>query len=289
MSNVQTGEGRVGSTGGLDLSYRSWLPDTDPTALLLIVHGLGDHSGRYDHVARHFAGRGFGCWALDYRGHGRSPGGRVHVSRFAEFVEDVDAMRSHLQTTRSGLPLFLLGHSQGGLIVLLSTLGAPGGLAGVVVSSPFLGIHPTSRPSPLLAGAARVLSRLAPALRLDNGVDAALISRDPAVVRAYERDPLVSHKVSARWFTELLGAQHEALAGAGRLAVPALVMQSGEDRLVDPDATRRWAAAAPPALVEFVQWPGLYHEMLNEPEQDTVLARIDGWLDSKLVADHRPG
>jgi alpha-beta hydrolase superfamily lysophospholipase len=283
MSDIQQGDGRVTTQDGLVLATRQWVP-SDPRAALLFVHGLGEHSGRYDHVARRFAARGFGCHALDIRGHGRSPGLRVHVDRFDEFVGDVAAMRTRLREAHPRLPLVLVGHSQGGLIVLHSALAAPEGLAGVVVSSPFLGIHPSSRPSALVAAAARVLSRLAPRLRLDNGVDPAYLSHDAEVVKAYVGDPLVSTRVSARWFTEILSAHQAARAQAPRLAVPALVMQSGSDHLVDPAVTRDWAAAAPAGLVEYVEWEGLYHEMFNEPEKETVFAHMERWLDQRLAA-----
>ena len=281
MNDLTIGDGQVTAPDGLALSTRQWLP-RDPRAVLLFVHGLGEHSGRYDHVARRFAARGFACYALDTRGHGRSPGLRVHIDRFEEFVGDVATMRTRLREAHPRLPLFLVGHSQGGLIVLHAALTMPQGLAGVVVSSPFLGIHPASRPSALVAAAARVLSRLAPRLRLDNGVDPRYLSRDAQVVKAYVNDPLVSRRVSARWFTEILAAQEVALANAPRLAVPALVMQSGADRLVDGAATRSWASAAPAALVEFVEWEGLYHEMFNEPEKETVFARTERWLERRL-------
>jgi len=283
MSDIEQGEGQVTTRDGLVLVTRHWVPP-DPRAALLLVHGLGEHSGRYDHVARRFAARGFACHALDVRGHGRSPGLRVHVDRFVEFVGDVAAMRAQLREAHPRLPLVLVGHSQGGLIVLHSALAAPEGLAGVVVSSPFLGIHPSSRPSALLAAAARVLSRLAPRLRLDNGVDPTVLSHDAEVVKAYVGDPLVSTRVSARWFTEILAAHEAARAKAAQLAVPALVMQSGSDRLVDPAATRGWAAAAPAGLVEYVEWEGLYHEMFNEPERETVFAHMERWLDQRLAA-----
>ena len=282
MSGHTGSDGRIASGDGLSLSYRSWLPPR-AHAVVLVVHGLAEHSGRYERVGRHLADLGYACHALDYRGHGRSPGPRAHVRRFDEFLADVAAARSHLAAAHAGLPLALLGHSQGGLIVLLSALTAPDGLAAVVATSPFLGIHPASRPPRALAAAARVLSATVPRLRIASKLDTAHLSRDPAVVAAYEADPLVTRKVSARWFTEVGGAHARALALAPTLRVPALVMQAGADRLVDPGATRRWAEAAPPALVEYVEWDGFFHEILNEPEKAEVLARIARWLEAHLA------
>ena len=281
MSEHTASEGQVGAGDGLQLSFRSWLPASE-RAVVLIVHGLGEHSGRYAHVARHLVSLRYACYALDYRGHGRSGGLRAHVHRFDDYLADVAAMRAHLHAAHPNSPLVLLGHSQGGLIVLLATLTAPAGVAAVIASSPFLGIHPASRPSAPLAAAARVLSRALPKLRLASGLDPKLLSRDPEVVAAYEADPLVTSKVSARWFTELNAAHARVLALAPTLTVPALVMQSGADRLVDPAASRRWAEAAPKGLVEYVEWEGFYHEMLNEPEKAQVLAHVETWLAARV-------
>jgi acylglycerol lipase len=277
MSDHTTGEGEVGSRDGLLLSFRSWLPASE-RAVVLIVHGVAEHSGRYAHVGQHLAALGYACYALDYRGHGRSPGVRAHIHRFDDYLADVTAMREHLRAAHPHVPLVLLGHSQGGLIVLLEALTAPAGLAAVIATSPFLGIHPASRPPAVLAAAARVLSRTVPKLRIASNLDTSQLSRSPEVVAAYEADPLVTSKVSARWFTEINGAHARALALAPRLMTPTLVMQAGADRLVDPGATRRWVEAAPAALVEYVEWDGFYHEILNEPEKADVLTRIESWL-----------
>jgi acylglycerol lipase len=281
MSDHTRSEGELASGDGLALSYRAWLPASE-RAVVLLVHGLGEHSGRYEHVARHLVALGYACYAFDYRGHGRSAGRRAHVHSFDEYLADVAAMRARLAAAHPRSPLVLFGHSQGGLIMLLAALTAPAGAAAVVATSPFLGIHPASRPSAALAAAGRVLSRTLPGLRIASGLDTTALSRDPQVVAAYEADPLVTSKVSARWFTEINAAHARVLALAPTLTVPALVMQSGADRLVDPAATRRWAEAAPAGLVEYVEWDGLYHEMLQEPEKAQVLARIETWLAARL-------
>jgi alpha-beta hydrolase superfamily lysophospholipase len=278
-------EGWIASADGTELFWRRQEPAAAPRAVLLLVHGLAEHSGRYEHVASRYADRGFDCWRFDYRGHGRSPGPRVHVERFDEFLEDVAAARDHVAEVTAGLPLVMVGHSQGGLLTLRLAVMRPGTLAGVIVSSPFLGIHPAARPSAPLQIVANILSTFAKKLMFSKVAEPTFISRDPAVVDAYVADPLVSTTVSARWFTEVEHAQADTMDRAPELAVPALIMQSGDDRLVDPDATRRWAAAAPEHLAEFVEWPGLYHEMFNEPERDQVFERMDQWLDRLLASD----
>lgn len=271
-------EGWIESTDGNSLFWRRSSPDLEATAVLLFIHGLAEHSGRYSHVMEHFTGQGFDCWAFDYRGHGRSPGPRVHVNRFDDFLSDLQAMHQLLRESCPGHPLFLIGHSQGGLITLRYTLAHPEDLTGVVVSSPFLGLHPDSRPNPALRVVAKLLSTVAPRLMLSKPPDASLLSRDPEVGPAYLADPLTSDTVSARWFTEVMAAHRDTHERAGELKTRTFVMQSGDDRLADPAATRAWVNAAPVDLVEYVEWQGFYHEMFNEPEKEQVFNRVDEWL-----------
>jgi alpha-beta hydrolase superfamily lysophospholipase len=275
-------EGFFDAPDGLRLFWRCERPEA-PRALLLFVHGLGEHAGRYQFPFDYFALRGLACYAFDYRGHGRSPGPRVHVSSFAEFLGDLRAARAMVLRQHPPLPLFLVGHSQGGLLALRHALDHPEGLAGVVASSPPLAAHPDSAPSPALQAAARVLSALLPWLRLPNGVDPAYVSRDASVVAAYRADPLVSRKVSARWFTSLQETMRKTLDDAVMLRVPALVMSGAADRLTDPEAARRFAHAAPPGLVTYQRWDGLYHELFNEPEREQVFARMEDWIGMRLA------
>jgi acylglycerol lipase len=283
MGDPKHGEGRVDSKDGTRLYWQRWMPE-EPKAIVLIVHGLFDHSGRFAHVAEWLCGRGYGCYGLDYRCHGRSPGLRVHVDRYDEFLEDVDAMRALIGTEHAELPRLLLGHSNGGLLTILSVLGSPDGLVGAVVTSPFLGVHPESRPPAILVKLLPLLVKLVPKLRVEGGVDPKHISRDRAVVDAYVADPLVTSKVSTRVGVEVMAAQERAHAEAGRLRLPMLLMFGGDDHVVDIELTRRWARAAPKEHLEVVEWDGLYHEILNEPEKDQVLERIGRWLDERLAA-----
>ncbi|MFV2074138.1 MAG: lysophospholipase [Thermoanaerobaculales bacterium] len=291
-------EGWTESADGNSLYWRRSSTDSEATAVLLFVHGLAEHSGRYRHVMEHFAGRGFDCWALDYRGHGRSPAvggshprpaagnGRsvrisgVHVDRFDEFLTDLGAVHRLVRNACPGRPLFMIGHSQGGLITLRYALAHPEDLTAIIVSSPFLGLHPDTRPNALLRAGARLLSAVAPRFMLAKPPDASLLSRDPKVGEAYLADPLVSRSVSARWFTEVVAAHRDTLKRAGELQVPALVMQSGADRLADPAATRAWVRAAPADLVDYVEWEGFYHEMFNEPEKERVFGKVEAWVRS---------
>lgn len=275
-------EGSFDNGAGHKLFWRRHSPDGDPRAVLLVVHGLAEHSGRYLHVLDHFADAGFDCWAHDYRGHGRSPGLRVHVSEFDEFLTDLEAARQLVCTAQPDLPLFLIGHSQGGLIVLREALANPLGLEGIVVSSPFLGLHPDAAPPAALHMVANIVSTFAPKLMFSKVAEPSALSRDPRVPEAYIADPLVSTTVSARWFTSVLRAHADTHARASSLRLPALIMQSGDDLLTDPAATRTWVSNAPADLVDYVEWDGLYHEMFNEPEKETVFARVEEWLSDRL-------
>ena len=271
------------SSDGNRLYWQHWAGGDDPQALLLFVHGLAEHSGRYQHVMQYFADRDFDCWALDYRGHGQSPGLRVHVDRFDEYSTDLAAVHELVQNAKPQLPLYLVGHSQGGLIVLRYALANPNGLAGIVVSSPFLGLHPDAAPPAALKLVANITSTFAPKLMFSKVAEPSFLSRDPQVDEAYIADPLVSDTVSARWFISIIRAHADTQASAAKLTVPALVMQSGEDRLADPAATRRWAHNAPDDLVEYVEWEGFYHEMFNEPEKEQVFERVEQWLNQQLA------
>jgi lysophospholipase len=172
----------------------------------------------------------------------------------------------------------------GGLISITYALDHPDDLNGAIISSPALGTHPDYQPPLILKLLVKVLSRLAPRALFKSNLDTNAISRDPQVVQAYISDPLVSEKVSARWFNSMMKAIVEANSRPASLRIPMLLMQSGDDILVDPAAPGRWAKAAPNGLVDLVVWDGLYHEMLNEPEQDQVRSKISSWLAEKISA-----
>jgi len=274
----------VRTSDGLGLVWQAWVPE-QPGGVIVIVHGLAEHSGRYRETAEFLSSHGWAVFTGDLRGHGLSPdapgAGRVHVRRFIDYFNDVDAFIGKAREACPDLPLFLLGHSMGGLITIRYALAWPSGLAGAIVSSPALGTHPDFRPPLLLKLLVGILSRLAPKLLVKSDLDTNAISRDPAVVKAYTDDPLVSQKVSARWYSEMIKSMKTAHRKAPALGVPMLLMQSGADQLVDPAAPQRWAAATPPGLVELVTWDGFYHEMLNEPEKGRVRERILDWLEKR--------
>ena len=277
-------EGTLATDDGLALYWQSWQPPGEPEGVLLMVHGLGEHSGRYLNPVRHFVARGWTCFGFDYRGHGQSPGPRVHINSFDEFLADLSEAHRLVRIRHPKQKIFLVGHSQGGLLSLLYAETNPDRLDGVVVSSPFLGIHPDSRPSPVVMGASKFISRIMPKMMFSKVADPSLLSRDPEVEKQYIADPLVSSQVSARWATSVMAAQRTALAEAPLMTIPTLVMQAGDDRLVDPDTTRTWVASAPADLVKYVEWEGYYHELFNEPmlERRKVFDAMESWLETQV-------
>ena len=277
-------QGTLKRAGEPDLVWRLHPPsDGRPRALLFFVHGLAEHFGRYTFPVAHFTQRGFLCAGLDLRGHGLSAGHRAHVDRFEQYVDDVEAVRAHVVGLYPDLPALLIGHSMGGVVAIRHAVRRPEVWRGLILSSPGLAAHPDSAPPRWLAAIAQVISWSAPKLHFSTDLDPSFVCRDPDVVQAYKDDPLVTTKVSARWFTEFIKAQDLCFedAAAGRPDLQVLAMQSGADRLVDPAATRRYAERLGEKC-RFQTWPDFFHEMLNESERDMVFARMQEWIEPLL-------
>jgi lysophospholipase len=278
-------EGSLDSRLGIQLFYR-WRPADKARATVVVVHGWAEHSGRYGHVMDALNARGLSCLAFDCRGHGLAEGRRSYINRYDEYLADLDrAVVKARELSGERPPLFLLGHSQGGLIAArYASDPAYGcaGLAGVVLSSPAFGFALKVPAWKDLLG--RVASKVAPHLAIPAGLDPRFISRDPAAVKAYLADPLVFDKATARWYQESLQAQQDAVAGAGAISVPILVMQAGDDRVADPAATERFVGRLPSKAKRYRVWPGLYHEIFNEREPDraAVLTALGDWFDEQL-------
>ena len=272
---------RLKTVDGIELIWRSWQADS-PTAVIVLVHGLADHSARFEQIGQFLSKHHWTVYACDLRGHGLSSDGhqtgRVHVDHFSDYANDVNAMLSLAKQRHTDLPLILLGHSMGGLISLTYALNHPEDLDGLVLSSPLLGTHADVRPPAILKILARLLANVKPRLLFSSNVNSNAISRDQDVVSAYIDDPLVSGKVSARWFVECTKAIDDIQGRAAELKTPTLLMQSGDDRLVDPQAAPRWAKDAPDHLVKLVVWDELFHEMFNEPEKQKVYDCVLEWL-----------
>lgn len=270
-------EGTFTSFDGLTIYHQSWSPDSDPKCQVMLVHGLGEHSGRYGHVAERLTGAGYAVYALDLRGHGKSEGSRVFVRSYDEFMADLIQFRGRVEAVDSGVPLVVLGHSMGGNLVMGHVLDHQDGLAGMALSGPLLQIGDDL--SPAKARLLGLVARIAPQLRPE-ALDATAISRDPAVVSAYEADPLVySGKITAGIGAALIGALGRFPERYGSLALPVLVMHGTDDRLTNIEGSRQLEAMATNADVTAHYYDGLYHEIFNEPEREAVLGDLVTWLD----------
>ena len=195
-------EGTFQGVGNLDFYWQSWRPEIAPRASLAVIHGFGEHSGRYANVVSHFNPKGYAVYGFDLRGHGRSPGQRGHIDSWDEYRKDVKSFLHLVNQHDPNLPLFMWGHSMGALIALDYLLHNPEGLRGSIISGAPLA--PVGVAKPLLVWIARVLSRVWPRFSLPLGLDLQALSRNPEVVRAYEADPLVHGKTTVRWGTEIL-------------------------------------------------------------------------------------
>jgi alpha-beta hydrolase superfamily lysophospholipase len=260
---------------GVALQARDWTPDGPARALVALVHGFDEHGERYQHVGAALAGAGYALSAFDLRGHGRSGGKRVHAESYEPLMEDVDTFLRLAGERFPGLPRFLYGHSMGGNLVLNYALRRSPALAGVVATSPWLEL--AKAPPAWQAAAARVASRLLGGVALPTGLDSAAISRDPAVVKAYDADPFLQGKITPRLLVSVLDAGQWALAHAGEWKLPLLLLHGDADRITSFDASRRFAEAAQ-GDVTFHGWPGGYHELHNDLDKAEVLKEIVAWL-----------
>jgi alpha-beta hydrolase superfamily lysophospholipase len=281
MADIERPSGRVRTQDGVALHWRGWVPD-EPSGLILFVHGMGEHSGRYERPAGYFSGRGLACYGVDLRGHGLSDGPRGHADRFDDYLTDLGAALALVRGLHPAMPCAVAGHSMGGLVAIRHALEHPGVVEGYVVTSPGLGAHPSFEPGAFKKALARLLSRVAPKAAIPSNLDASGLSHDPAVVEAYLADPLVGRKVTARWYAGITAAIADTLGRAPDLKVPMLLMQAGDDRIVDGQAVRRWAALAPPEVLEYVEWEGFYHELYNEPDAPRVFRKAAAWLETRL-------
>ncbi|MFO7552687.1 MAG: alpha/beta hydrolase [Haliea sp.] len=262
--------------------YRHWPASGSVRGVILLAHGLGEHSGRYQGLAEFFCARGIAVVAPDHIGHGHSPGHRAHIGSFAEFLQPLLQLRSLIAQWYPSAPCFLLGHSLGGLIAARLLLDAQDQFAGAALSAPALAV--AEPPSPLLLWLNRVLARLWPTLGMLK-LEASQVSRDPDVVAAYEADPLVHHgKVSARLVAELFATMEQVNVHRAAITLPLLLLHGEADVMTAPAGSQGFSAGVGSADVTLCLYPGLYHEIFNEPERLQVLEDLGQWLQQRLSA-----
>ncbi len=267
------------SKNGTRLFGQEWSPEDEPKAAIALIHGLGEHSGRYAHVAEVLTTAGYSLTAFDLQGHGKSEGIRGHAPSYDALMDDVsqnlDLAREHFP----GVPVFLYGHSLGGNLCLYYCL-SKNGLKGAIATSPMI---ETATPPPAVKLAiGKMLYNLMPNLTMDSGLDRQGLARDPEVEKIYSADPLVHGKISARLALDMLKSGKLLLEKAPEFSVPMLVMQGSADRIVSPRSTRNFANATTLSKITYKEWDGYYHELHNEPEKQQVLKFIVDWLNQEM-------
>jgi alpha-beta hydrolase superfamily lysophospholipase len=272
----QTFEG----VGGVRIVYDVWTPEAAPRGVVVLSHGFGEHARRYDHVAQRLGESGLVTYALDHRGHGRSGGKRVLLRDIAEYTGDFGTLVGTAATDFPDLKRVVLGHSMGGGIVFAYGVDHPDDYEAMVLSGPAVAAQSAvSRP---LAFVAKALGAIAPGLPVQQ-LDANAVSRDPAVVAAYQADPLVHHgKVPAGIARALLLIGETMPRRAAGLSKPLLVVHGGQDRLIPVDGSRVLVESVASGDVNLKVYPELYHEVFNEPERALVLDDVASWIEVHL-------
>ena len=275
-----TGEDTISTEDDLRLHTQHWYPSSPPKATVALVHGYAEHCGRYDHVAGAFLDRGAAVYAYDQRGYGRSEGRRAYVSSFEHYLDDLALFLDHVRSHQPDLPLFLFGHSMGGLVVLKYVLERHPSVRGLMLSAPAIEINPDL--APLLRRAAQVLGRLFPTLPTTRSPEGA-ISRDPKVVEEAQNDPLNYHgRVLARTGAEMLRAGDAVRARLEEVTDPFLVLHGTADTLASPEWSRHLYERAASTDKTIKLYDGLYHETFNEPERAMVLNDLAEWVGDRF-------
>jgi alpha-beta hydrolase superfamily lysophospholipase len=270
-------DGFVESAGGGKFAYRAW-PHAGAGITFAVVHGLGEHAGRYDRFARGMAAHHMGTFAVDLQGHGQSPGQRGHVDSWSRWTDEVAGFVDHVASLVHG-EVVPVGHSFGGATLLSTVLaGKLPNTGRFIVSSPALKVKVAVPAWKIKVGTAA--SKLLPRLALDNEVDPKLLSRNPEVVEAYRTDPLVHSKISSRLYTEWQAATRQILDRAGEIKVPFLILAGTDDGLIDPEGSKQLHQKAP-AMSELRLLQGRYHEPFNDRDNEEVFTLINSWLAKK--------
>ncbi len=279
LAPVERQEGELFGAGGLKLYWQAWLP-SNPKATVAIVHGAGEHSGRYEHVAARLAEASYAVYAHEHRGHGRSEGRRATIDSLDNAVADLRSFLALCRPREPGRPLYVLGHSMGGCISLAYACRHQEEIDGLILSSPLASSAAASAP---LRAISKVLGALVPTLGI-YAVEPEAISRDAEVVRDYETDPLVFHgRLPARTVVELTRGAESFPGQVGKLTLPLLVFHGTADRITPPAGSEMVVERAGSDDKTLRLLDGLYHETMNEPEQGKVLEMVVSWLDRRVT------
>jgi acylglycerol lipase len=265
-------------TDGFSLFGQGWKPDGPAKASICLVHGLGEHTGRYEYVASELTKNGYALFGCDLRGHGKTSGPRGHYPNYDRVMDDIKGCLDYVKQKFPTVPTFLYGHSMGGSIVLNYGLRMKPQLKGVVATSP--GLKTGTELSKGLVFMGKIMAVIAPASGLNNGLDRNNLSRDKAVIEKYAGDPLVHPTISAKFAFDFMDSGVWALEHASEFSLPLLIQIGEEDHLVSVQAAKEFAQKAPNCTLKV--WPGLFHETHNEPEKEHVLQVMVDWLDARM-------
>jgi alpha-beta hydrolase superfamily lysophospholipase len=280
MNTMQESEFQITTEDGLTLYGRRWDSPATPSGIVCLVHGLGEHCGRYEHVAQHLNENGWTVIAIDLRGHGRSEGRRGHTPAYRVLMNDLSLLVREAECMYPGRPSYLYGHSMGGNLVLNFALRRTSPINGVIASAPMLrmAFDPPLRKAIM----GNIVRNVWSAMQMSSGLDTQNLSRDPDVICAYREDPLVHDRVTMSFF-DIRDAGLWALEHARDLTVTALIMHGDADRITSCEASRAFAAVAG-SVCTLKIWEGFYHEIHNEPAKERVLVYLTQWLGERPAA-----
>ncbi|GAT08682.1 lysophospholipase [Mycolicibacterium novocastrense] len=266
--------------GGVRIVYDVWTPEGDPRGVVVLCHGYAEHARRYDHVAQRFGDAGLLTYALDLRGHGRSGGKRVRLRNIGEYTGDFGTLVRIAADEHPRLPRIVLGHSMGGGVVFTYGVEHPDDYTAMVLSGP--AVYAQDGVSPVMITVAKVLGGLLPGLPVEQ-LPTEAVSRDPDVVAAYMADPLVHHgKLPAGVAKALIKVGETMPQRASALSAPLLVVHGEQDKLIPVAGSRHLLSCVASTDAHLKVYPGLYHEVFNEPERDLVLDDVTSWIEAKL-------
>jgi len=273
-------EGFFKSIRDTSIFWQTWLPDSDPQAVFILVHGYDDHSGRFINIVNHFVPKGFAIYGLDHIGHGKSEGTRVYIQKFEDYTKTLQTFISMVRNWQAGKSVFLIGYSMGGLISSIYLLDNQKDFAGAVMIGP--GVKVPNDISAFTIFIGKILSVILPKAGLLD-LDDTAISKDHLVVEAYKADPLVYRgKMTARLASECLKAMIRLSKEGTRITLPVLILQGSADRLADPENAKMLFNLIQSKDKQIKLYEGLYHELFSEPEREMVFADIEEWLTRQI-------
>jgi len=278
MADPKIDEGFFTARDGTRLFFRSTTP-ANAAAHVVVLHGYAEHLGRQSFVATALSNAGYAVHRVDVRGHGQSAGKRAFVHKFDDYLSDLDVLLARVREQAGGAPIFLLGHSHGGLIIARYLLDKPQAARGAVFSSPYFKLKLAVSPLKIWAG--KLVARIAPALPMANELKPELLTRNVEVQKETAADPLYQQIATPGWFIQSTEAQQTVLRRASEFVTPFLCLHGGADTIADPAASREFSTAATSKDKQFKQYDGLLHEIFHEPERDLVFTDVIAWLDER--------